>query len=129
MKVTIDKSNPVSGSTGQIPAVSASAGREATRTRKNAAPKREAVEKKPESAPAPDPKIAKSAEKSGNRAKTTEVDSGKYNDYRVNSDYELIITVKNRQTNEEIRQIPSKEHQAVKQAISETIDHLIDKTI
>ena len=127
--MTIDKSNSVSGGAGQVSAVSASAAREATRTRGNSAPKKETVEKKPEAAPAPDPKVVKSAENTDNNANTTAVDSGKYNDYRVNSDYELIISVKNKQTNEEIRQIPTKEHQAVKEAINETVDKLIDKMV
>lgn len=127
--MTIDKSNPVNGGAGQVPAVVASAGRETVRTRENSAAKKQAVEKKTETASPPDPKVAKSAEKSADPAKTSEVGSGKYNDYQVNSDYELIISVKNRQTNKEIRQIPSKEHQAVKEAINKTVDKLIDKMV
>ena len=127
--MTIDKSNPVTGSAGQVPAASVSAAREATRTRENSAAKKAAVEKKPEAAPAPDPKIAASAEKTADAASTSKLDAGKYNDYQVSSDYELIISVKSKQTNEEIRQIPSKEHQAVKEAISNTVDKLIDKMV
>jgi len=55
--------------------------------------------------------------------------AGNYLDYTVNSDNELVIKVKNRNNGSEVRQIPSKAAQAVKQAIRDGISQLFDKQV
>lgn len=56
-------------------------------------------------------------------------DYGKYNDYTVNSDHEMVVTVRERVTGKEIKQIPSDEALAARQAIREATDHIIDETV
>ena len=58
-----------------------------------------------------------------------ERDYGKYNDYTVNSDHELVITVRERVTGKEIKQIPSEEELAVKEAFRRGTEHIIDETV
>ena len=55
--------------------------------------------------------------------------AGNYLDYTVNSDNELVIKVKNRNNGSEVRQIPSKAAQAVKQAIRDGISQLFDEQV
>jgi len=47
-------------------------------------------------------------------------------DYTLNPDHDLIIKVKERNTNKEIKQIPSKEVQAYRRAFREIVDKLLD---
>ena len=55
--------------------------------------------------------------------------SGNVRDYTVNSENELVIKVKDGQTEMEIRQIPSKESQAARHAFREVVDKLFDETV
>lgn len=59
----------------------------------------------------------------------TERDYGNYNDYAVNSDHEMVITVRERVTGKEIKQIPSEEALAVRQAYRKVTEHIIDETV
>lgn len=56
-------------------------------------------------------------------------DYGKYNDYTVNSDHEVVITVRERVTGKEIKQIPSDEALAVRHAYRKVMEHIIDETV
>lgn len=56
-------------------------------------------------------------------------DYGKYNDYTVNSDHEMVVTVRERVTGKEIKQIPSDEALAVRQAYRRVTEHIIDETV
>ncbi len=52
--------------------------------------------------------------------------TGKQYDYTLNADHDLVIKVKERDTNKEIRQIPSKEAQAYRRAFRAIVDKLLD---
>jgi len=56
-------------------------------------------------------------------------DYGKYNDYTVNSAHEMVITVRERFTGKEIKQIPSEEAVAAKEAHRRGTEHIIDETV
>ncbi len=47
-------------------------------------------------------------------------------DYTLNRDHDLVIKVKERSTDKEIRQIPSKEAQAYRRAFRAIVDRLLD---
>lgn len=52
--------------------------------------------------------------------------TGKRYDYTFNVEHDLIIKVRDRNSNEEIKQIPSKETQAYRRAFREIVDKLLD---
>lgn len=54
---------------------------------------------------------------------------GKYYDYTVNSDHELVIKVRERFTGKEIRQIPSKEALAIKHGLRKVMELFIDEMV
>lgn len=56
-------------------------------------------------------------------------DYGKYNDYTVNSEHELVITVRERFTGKEIKQIPSKEVLAAKHAHRRAVERIFDEKV
>ena len=56
-------------------------------------------------------------------------DYGKYSDYTVNSDHEMVVTVRERVTGKEIKQIPSDEVLAARHAHRKVTEHIIDETI
>ncbi len=56
-------------------------------------------------------------------------DYGKYSDYTVNSDHEMVITVRERVTGKEIKQIPSEEALAARHAHRRVMDTIIDETV
>jgi len=58
-----------------------------------------------------------------------ERDYGKYNDYTVNSEHELVITVRERVTGKEIKQIPSDEELAARHAYRRVVEGIIDETV
>lgn len=58
-----------------------------------------------------------------------DLDYGKYNDYKVNSDHEMVVTVRERVTGKEIKQIPSEEALAIRQAYRRVTAHIIDETV
>jgi len=58
-----------------------------------------------------------------------ERDYGKYSDYTVNSDHELVITVRERVTGKEIKQIPTDEELAAKHAYRRVVEGIIDETV
>lgn len=54
---------------------------------------------------------------------------GKYYDYTVNSDHELVIKVRERFTGKEIRQIPTKEALAIRHGLRKVMELFIDETV
>ena len=56
-------------------------------------------------------------------------DYGKYSDYTVNSDHEMVVTVRERVTGKEIKQIPSEEALATRKAFRKVTEHIIDETV
>ena len=54
---------------------------------------------------------------------------GKYYDYTVNSEHELVIKVRERFTGKEIRQIPSKEALAIRHGLRKVMELFIDETV
>ena len=56
-------------------------------------------------------------------------DYGKYSDYTVNSDHEMVVTVRERVTGKEIKQIPSEEALAIRHAFRQVTEHIIDETV
>ena len=58
-----------------------------------------------------------------------DLDYGKYSDYTVNSDHEMVVTVRERVTGKEIKQIPSDEELAIRQAYRRVTANIIDETV
>ncbi len=56
-------------------------------------------------------------------------DYGKYSDYTVNSEHELVITVRERFTGKEIKQIPSKEVLAARHAHRRVVERIFDEKV
>lgn len=53
--------------------------------------------------------------------------SGKIYDYTVNSSHDLIIKVKDMSTMRELKEIPSKPHQAAKRGYHKVVDRILDR--
>jgi len=55
--------------------------------------------------------------------------AGTYNDYTVNSDNEVVVKVRNRETGDQVKQIPSKEYIAAKRAFRQMVEKLFDTKV
>ncbi|GMT42140.1 MAG: hypothetical protein IEMM0002_0551 [bacterium] len=55
--------------------------------------------------------------------------TAKYYDYTVNSDHDLVVKVRDLETRDEIRQIPSKEVQSFKRAYNKVVARFFDAKV
>ncbi len=55
--------------------------------------------------------------------------AGTYNDYTVNSDNEVIVKVRNRETGSQVKQIPSEEYVSAKRAFRQMVEKIFDTKI